>query len=109
MIRAGDVLVVSFPGATGLKRRPVVAVSTDVYHATRPDIIVAVLTSQIASATASTDYVLQDWDQAHLNRPTAFRAYLATVPAASVVAIGHLSARDWAEVRARLRLALSVS
>jgi mRNA-degrading endonuclease toxin of MazEF toxin-antitoxin module len=30
MIKAGDVLVVSFPGATGLKRRPVVAVSTDV-------------------------------------------------------------------------------
>jgi len=102
------VLVVDFPGATGLKRRPVVAVSTDVYHTARPDVIVAVLTSQVALATAPTDYILQDWTAAHLHRPTAFRAYLATVPAASVRAIGHLSDRDWAEVQARLQLALAV-
>jgi mRNA interferase MazF len=109
VIKAGDVLIVSFPGAMGLKRRPVVAVSTDVYHATRPDVIVAVLTSQVASATAPTDYVLQDWARARLHRSTAFRAYLATVPASSVTVIGRLSKRDWAEVQARLRLALAAS
>jgi mRNA interferase MazF len=107
--KPGDVLTVSFPGATGLKQRPVVAVSTNACHAARPDVIVAVLTSQVTSATALTDYILQDWQAAHLHRPSAFRVYLATVPAASVTAIGHLSDRDWAEVQDRLRLALAVS
>jgi len=32
VVRPGNVLTVNFPGATGLKRRPVVAVSTDTYH-----------------------------------------------------------------------------
>ena len=109
MVKPGDVLTVNFPGATGLKRRPVVALSTDIYHAARPDVIVAVLTSQVTSATALTDYILQDWRAAHLHRPSAFRAYLATVPAASITAIGHLSDRDWAEVQNRLRLVLEVS
>lgn len=109
MVRPGDVLVVDFPGATGLKRRPAIAVSTDVYHATRPDVIVAVLTSQIASAVAPTDYVLQDWADAHLHRPSAFRAYLATVPAASITVVGHLSDRDWAEVQTRLRRAVAIT
>ena len=42
VVRPGNVPTVSFPGATGLKRRPVVAVSTDTYHTARPDVIVAV-------------------------------------------------------------------
>ena len=108
VVKPGDVLTVNFPGATGLKRCPVVAVSTDTYHGSRPDVIVSVLTSQVAAATAPTDCILQDWEAAHLHRPTAFRAYLATVPAASVRTIGHLSDRDWEEVQARLRMALAV-
>ena len=94
VVKPGDVLIVDFPGVMGMKRRPVVAVSPDAYHAARPDTIVAVLTSQVASATAPTDYVLQDWADAHLHRPTAFRTFLATVPLASVTVVGHLSERD---------------
>jgi mRNA interferase MazF len=107
--KPGDVLIVNFPGVTGMKRRPVVAVSTDAYHAARPDTIVAVQTSQVTSATAPTDYILQDWEDAHLHRPTAFRAFLATVTLASGTVVGHLSERDWSEVQGRLRLALAVS
>ena len=109
VVKPGDVLTVDFPGATGIKRRPVVAISTDTYHANRPDVIVAVLTSRVAAANTPTDCVLQDWETAHLHRPTAFRAYLATVPAASVRIIGHLSDRDWEQVRARLQVALAVT
>jgi mRNA interferase MazF len=60
VIHPGDVVVVSFPGVKGLKRRPAVVVSTDIYHEARPDVIIGLLTSQIESAATSTDYVLRD-------------------------------------------------
>ena len=39
MVKPGDVVIVDFPGVTGIKRRPAVVVSTDTYHRTRPDTI----------------------------------------------------------------------
>jgi len=109
MLKAGDVVLVDFPGVTEVKNRPAIVVSTDVYHAHRPDIIIGLLTTRIASATAPTDYVLQDWVEAGLHRLSAARCFLATVPVTGAVLIGHLSGRDWQEVQARLKLALAVS
>lgn len=109
MINPGDVVTVDFPGALGVKRRPAVVVSTHTYHTTRPDVVLALLTSQTAGATGPTDYLLQDWSTAGLHNSSAFRAFLATLPATSIVVIGHLSERDWHEVQARLRIALAVS
>jgi mRNA interferase MazF len=91
------------------KHRPLVVVSTDQYHAARPDAIVGLLTTQIARATAPTDYVLKDWSAANLHRPSAFRVFLATVPASTLKLRGHLSDHDWQEVQVRLRLGLAVT
>lgn len=102
-------LPVDFPGTLGIKRRPAVVISTDTYHAARPDVIVSLLTSQIAGATGPTDYILQDWSAAGLHSISAFRAFLATLPAANVTVIGHLTDRDWREIQARLRIALAVT
>lgn len=41
MAEPGDVVTVNFPGALGAKRRPALVVSTDTYHKTRPDVILA--------------------------------------------------------------------
>jgi mRNA interferase MazF len=109
MIRPGDVVTVDFPGATGVKRRPAVVVSTELYHRTRPDVVLGLLTSQITSATQPTDYVLQDWRQAGLRRPSAFRAFLVTMPSGAVLAIGHLSDQDWRRVQGCLERALAVT
>jgi hypothetical protein len=84
-------------------------VSTDLYQATRPDVIVAELTTKTAGAHAPTDYALLDWSLAGLHHPSVFRLYLNTVLASAVEIIGHLSDRDWQEVQARLRLGLAVS
>jgi len=109
MLNPGTVVTVDFPGATGLKRRPALVVSTATYHAARPYVILAAVTSQAAGATAPSDYVLQDWSAAGLHRASAFRAFLVTLPAASVASvIGRPSGRDWQEVQARLRVALAV-
>lgn len=109
MFQPGDVVSARFVGAVATKYRPVVVISTDLYQASRPDIIVAEVTTQIARATGPTDYVLQDWAAAGLHQVSAVRIYLNTVPANVPKWIGHLSDRDWQEVQARLRLALAVT
>jgi mRNA interferase MazF len=109
MLQPGDVVVADFPGATGIKTRPAVVVSTVVYQMNRPDIVLGLLTTRVASATAPTDYVLQDWAASALRAQSAFRAYFVMVRQTDVRAkIGALSARDWLEVQARLRIALAV-
>ena len=104
----GDVVVVDFPGITGVKRRPAVVLSSDAYHAARPDLIVGLITSQTAGAIAPTDHALQDWATAGLRVASAFRSFLVTLPpAANPVLAGHLSERDWSAVRARVKTAIA--
>ena len=108
MPKPGDVVTVDFPGSQGIKRRPTIVVSTETYHGARPDIIVGILTSQVDKATAPTDYILQDWKSAGLHNPSAFRAFLATMPVSGIGTIGHLSERDWQEVQKRLAIAIAI-
>ncbi len=107
MFSPGDVVVIDFPGVTGIKRRPAVVLSSDVYHASRPDIVVGLITSQ-SIPIGPTDYALQDWEAAGLRVASAFRSFFATLPpSAHPVVVGHLSERDWKAVRARLKAALA--
>ena len=104
----GDVVAVNFPGVTGIKRRPAVILSSVVYHSSRPDVIVGLITSQTAAAVGPTDYLLQDWAQAGLRVPSAFRSFFATLPpSTNPVPVGHLSARDWQGVRACVKATLA--
>ena len=71
-----------------------VAISVRRYHQERPDVIVGLLTTNLAAASSSSDYVLQGWQQAGLRKPSAFRSYIGTESQADVQVIGHLSDRD---------------
>jgi mRNA interferase MazF len=103
----GDVVTVDFPGVTGVKRRPAVVLSSTTYHATRPDVIVGLITTQ-KTDLGSTDYALQDWAAAGLRVASIFRSFLVTLPpSANLVRIGHLSERDWNGVRACVKSALA--
>ena len=107
MFNPGDVVVIDFPGVTGIKRRPTVVVSSPVYHASRPDIVVGLITSQTI-ALGPTDYTLQDWAQAGLRVPSVFRSFFATLPLSThPMLVGHLSDRDWQSVCACVRVALA--
>ncbi len=107
-LQAGDVVTGLFAGAVENKARPAVVLSSAVYHANRPDVLIGFLTTQVAGANAPTDYALTEWKAAGLTQPSAFRAFLATVRPAEVTKIGHLSDDDWTEVQARVRLALEI-
>src|SRR5688500_13933547 len=107
MAKPGDVVTVDFAGAAGIKRRPAVVVSSDLYHANRPDIIVGVLTTNIAASTGPTDYLLQDWKAAGLHAPTAFRSFFGMTTPAAVRVIGRLADPDWQQVRERVKLSFA--
>jgi len=108
LFNPGDVVAVNFPGVTGVKRRPAVVLSSSLYHTSRPDVIVGLITSQTAAALGPTDYLLQDWAQAGLRLPSAFRSFLVTLPpSTNPVVMGHLSDRDWREIRACVKAALA--
>jgi mRNA interferase MazF len=101
----GDVVTVDFAGATGVKRRPVVVVSSDAYHAERPDVILGVLTSNVGATQGVTSCLIQDWKAAGLHSPSAFRAYFGMAVPDAIRKIGRLSQRDWQAVRDCVRAA----
>ena len=102
-----DIITVDFPGVTGIKRRPAVVLSSAIYHANRPDVIVGLITTQ-TTMLGMTDYVLQDWQAAGLRVASVFRSFIVTLPpSANLVCIGQLSERDWQGVRACVKLAIA--
>lgn len=107
-LRSGDVVVVDFPGVTGIKRRPAVVVSSDEYHRLRRDMIIGTLTSQIPAGIGKFDWILGDWQSVGLHQPTAFKAFLVTLPVSAARKIGRLSSADWKEIQNRLALAIEL-
>jgi len=103
-----DLVVAWFPGARQAKRRPVVVLSSALYNAARPDIIYGLVTSRAARATGPTDCLLEDWSAYGLRVPSAFRAFIETLPVTEEVRhISRLSERDWEAVRGCVRRALA--
>ncbi len=107
MLNSGDVITSNFLGAKGAKRRPGIIVSSGLYHQYRPDVIVALLTTNLAAAITPLDYLLQDWAAAGLRQPTAFRSYFNMELPAGLRLIGRLSEHDWQSVQACLQRALA--
>lgn len=107
MLNAGDVVTSNFIGAQGAKRRPGIIVSSGLYHQHRPDVIVALLTTNLVAAITPLDYLLQDWAAAGLRQPTAFRSYFNMELPAGLRLIGRLSEQDWQSVQACLQRALA--
>ena len=106
----GEVIWIDFPGIVQTKRRPAVILSSASYHSTRPDVNVGLITSQTTKAFAPTDHVLQDWQAAGLRVPSAFRAFLVTLPQSSIVStMGALSPADWTQVASRVKLAMDLA
>jgi mRNA interferase MazF len=105
----GDIVVVDFPGVQGVKRRPAIVISSDEYHLVRPDVIVGLVTSQLPNKPGSMDYILADWRFAGLNKPSAFRAFLVTLPRAAITSsIGRPSAVDLAAILKCVHRAIAI-
>jgi mRNA interferase MazF len=108
--RQADIVLLDFPGVEKTKRRPALVVSSTLYQSTRPDVMVSLITTQIDAATSVTDHLLADWRQVGLNKPSAYRTFVVTIPRSAIVrTIGRLSERDWRAVRECLSAAFGLT
>ncbi len=111
-LKRGDVVLIPFPytDLSATKTRPAVVVSSELYHELRSELLLAYLSSRIAAADPRLDYILVDWKEAGLLKPTFMRPKIAAIePSLIVYHVGALSERDMREVNGRLKLALALS
>jgi mRNA interferase MazF len=109
MYQKGEIVLLPFPftDPTATKTRPAVVVSVEAFQRDSGDFTVAMITS--VPRTTPYDYELQDWQAAHLLRPSWVRAKLATLdPVLVRYRPGRLSDADLTEVEERVRLALGL-
>ena len=109
MYQRGDIVLLPFPftDLSATRTRPAVVVSVPGFEQATSDFTVAMITSVPQSTPY--DYALQDWQAAHLLRPSWVRAKLATLsPTLVRHQPGRLSDADITAVDTRLRLALGL-
>ena len=98
----GDVVLVPFPFTTqqATKKRPAAVVSNATYNASRPDIIVMAITSQLRPSPALGETWISAWRPAGLLKPSAVKPVLATLEQRLVLrSLGALEAHDRAGLR----------
>ena len=83
-------------------------IASSTYLVERPDVLVGILTTRQPKPPTSTDYVLQDWQPAGLRAESYFRTYVLTMHRSELTTIGHLSDRDWDQVKIRVRTAFAI-
>jgi len=108
----GDVILVAFPftNLQATKKRPAVIISCHAYQQNRPDVILMAITSQLKNEITIGEYILQDWHDAGLLKPSMFKPLIATLEQNKIVkVIGKLSDIDREELGNALHAILAKS
>ena len=106
----GAIVLVRFVFAdeSGAKRRPVLILSTQQYHAGRREVVVAAVTSNVGRLLIG-DHKIRGWRQAGLPLPSVVTGILRTIKRDMVVdTIGVLGASDMLAVERNVRKSLGV-
>ena len=107
----GDVVLVNFVFSeeTGVKRRPAVVVSSEVYHGGREEAIIAAVTSNVDRLLMG-DHLISGWRQAGLLYPSVATGIIRTIKQAMVARrLGSLPEGDLQAVSDNLRLSLDLA
>lgn len=105
----GEVVLVQFPftNQTAFKQRPAVIVSSDAYNASKPDVIIMAVTSQLRSSASLGEVWISQWQSASLLRPSAIKPVFATLEQSLIVRrLGALHAQDLSALRTTLAVVL---
>lgn len=93
----GEVVLVPFPftNQTGGKKRPAIVISSETYHAHRPDLLIMAITSQEHTVLDFASFTIVDWQIAGLLKPSYAKPVLTTLERSLVIrSMGHLSPPD---------------
>jgi mRNA interferase MazF len=98
----GDVVLVPFPftDQSGMKKRPAVIVSSNGYNASRRDLIIMAITSQVRQPHGFGEAFINDWQAAGLIKPSVLKPVFTTIEQGIVVrTMGTLPAADLSRLR----------
>ena len=93
----GDVVLVPFPftDQSGTKKRPAVVVSSFSYNASRRDIVIMAITSQVRTPLGLGEAMVGEWQSAGLIKESVLKPVFATIEQGLVIrAMGQLNAAD---------------
>ena len=82
----GDVVFVpfQFTDRPVAKNRPAVIISSEAYHASRREVIIAAITSRVRDPLFVGDHVIQGWQECGLTKPSVATGIIRTVKAAMI-------------------------
>jgi len=99
----GDVVLVPFPftDQSGTKKRPAAVVSNASYNASRRDIVIMAITSQVRQPLAFGEAMVGDWQAAGLIKQSVLKPVFTTIEQHLVIrTMGRLNAADAKTLRA---------
>ncbi|MBF0352182.1 MAG: type II toxin-antitoxin system PemK/MazF family toxin [SAR324 cluster bacterium] len=105
----GDVLLIPFPftDQTATKKRPAVVISSSLYQQSKPDVIVMAVTSQVRSAQLVGEFLIEDWKEAGLIKPSVGKPVITTLEQSMVLQqLGTLQSQDLQSLRKCLKTIL---
>lgn len=106
----GDVILVGFifSDETGERRRPAVVVSSNAYHRSRQEAIIAAITSRTDRILMG-DYLIRDWQDAGLLFPSAATGIIRTIKQDMIARkLGTMPGSDMRGIEDKLREALGL-
>jgi mRNA interferase MazF len=112
--KRGQVIVVNVPFSnhTGIKPRPALVISTDVFHRDLPDLVVCPISSQprYHRSSGPGDCPLQKWRAVGLRHPSTVRISKILAVDKRIIkrVLGLLSPEDLSQVEKGLRAALDL-
>jgi len=107
----GDVVLVRFvfSDESGERRRPAVIVSSEAYHKSRQEAIIAAITSRTDRILAG-DHLIKDWGEASLLFPSVATGITRTIKQGMISRrLGIMSKADMEAINDNLRAALSLT
>jgi mRNA interferase MazF len=93
----GEVVLVPFPftNQSGGKKRPAVIVSSSGYNASRRDLVIMAITSQLGQPPGFGESMISDWQIAGLIKPSLLKPVFTTIEQGLVLrSMGALSEAD---------------
>jgi len=93
----GDIVLVPFPFSdqTTTKKRPAVVISSSRYNTVSQDIIIMAVTSQMEKSFDIGEYLIKNWKEAGLLKPSAIKSAISTIAQNLVLKkLGTLSTDD---------------
>ncbi|MCP9290987.1 MULTISPECIES: type II toxin-antitoxin system PemK/MazF family toxin [Gracilimonas] len=108
--RRWDIVLLPFPftNLNATKKRPALVISPNEYNS-GPDLVVMFVTSNLKARSKIGDYIIQEWEESGLPKPSMTRMKFATIDKTlAIKKIAELTGNDQAALKLKLQKFLGI-